>query len=115
MAARRDEQEVLAQERARTQELERQLAARRDDQKLVAQERARTQELERQLAAQQDDQKLVAQERARAQELERQLAARRDTTPHLGRSVEANRSGTADPTPAPATDNNDKPVMPASD
>ena len=78
LAARADEQRLLAQERARTQELEQQLAARADEQKLLAQERARTQELEQQLVARADEQKLLAQERARTQELEQQLAARQN-------------------------------------
>jgi hypothetical protein len=78
LATRQDEQTLLAQERARSQELEQQLATRQDDQKLLAQERARSQELEQQLAARQDDQKLLAQERTRSQELEQQLAARQD-------------------------------------
>ena len=78
LAARGDEQKLLAQERARTQALEQQLAARGDEQKLLAQERARTQALEQQLAALQDEQKALAQERARTQALEQQLAARRD-------------------------------------
>src|SRR5688500_14802816 len=60
------------------QELEQQLAARGDDEKLLAQEWARRQELEQQLAARADDEKLLAQERARCQELEQQLAARAD-------------------------------------
>ncbi|WP_332054117.1 hypothetical protein, partial [Reyranella sp.] len=42
----------------------------------LVQERARSQELEKQLSIHQTDLKLVAQERARNQELERQLAAR---------------------------------------
>ena len=94
-------QESLAQERARRQELEKQLAARAtatscwrrngpapgtrealaargDNDKLLAQERARSQELEKQLAARGDNDKLLAQERARSQELEKQLAARGD-------------------------------------
>jgi len=50
----------LAQERARIQALEKQLAARADEQKLLAQERARTQALEQQLAARQHDQDLRA-------------------------------------------------------
>jgi curved DNA-binding protein CbpA len=78
LAARRDDQELLAQERTRSQGLEQQLAARRNDQELLAQERARSQGLEQQLAARRDDEELLAQERARSQGLEQQLAARRD-------------------------------------
>ena len=78
LAARADEQKLLAQERARSQALERQLAAHEDEQKLLAQERARSQELEQQLAGRADYQKLLAQERARSRELEQQLAARED-------------------------------------
>jgi hypothetical protein len=78
LAARGDEQKLLAQERARAQALERQLAARGDEQKLLAQERARAYALERQLATREDEQKLLAQERVRAQALEHQLATRED-------------------------------------
>src|ERR1700730_9718110 len=69
-------QELLAQERGRSQGFEQQLAARRDDEVLLAQERARSQGLEQQLAARGNDQELLAQERARSQGLEQQLAAR---------------------------------------
>jgi curved DNA-binding protein CbpA len=72
-------QEALAQERVRSQELEKQLAARGDGDKLLAQERARIQNLEKQLAARGDSDKLLAQERTRIQELEKQLAARSDS------------------------------------
>jgi hypothetical protein len=58
----------------------------------LAQERARSQALERQLAAREDEQKLLAQERARTQELERQLAVRGDATPDRGRSTTASPS-----------------------
>jgi Putative peptidoglycan binding domain len=68
----------LAQERARTYALERQLAARADRQKLLAQELARNEELEQRLAAHPDERKLLAEVRARNQELEKQLAARGD-------------------------------------
>ena len=78
LAAREDEQKLLAQERARSQALEQQLAAREDEQKLLAQERTRSQALEQQLAAHEDEQKLLVQERTRSQALKRQLAARRD-------------------------------------
>jgi hypothetical protein len=78
LAAGADERKLLVQERARNQELEQQLAARADEQNLLVQERARTQELEQQLSIRQNDQKLVAQERARNRELEQRLAARGD-------------------------------------
>ncbi len=78
LAARRDDQQLLTQERARSQGLELQLAARRDDQGSLAQERARNQAFEQQLAARQDNQGSLAQERARNQGLEQQLAARLD-------------------------------------
>jgi hypothetical protein len=71
---------ALTQERARSQELEQQLAAHVDDQKLLAKEQARSQELEQQLAARADDQKLLAREQARSRELEQQLARRWDAT-----------------------------------
>jgi hypothetical protein len=79
LTIRENDQKLLVQERARAQQLEQQLAIRENDQKMLAQERARAQELEQQLAARQDSQKLLAQERARAQELEQQLAARQDS------------------------------------
>ena len=106
---------MLTRERARIQALEQQLAAREDEQKLLAQERARNQELEQQLAAREDEQKALTRERARNQALERQLAARRDATPDRGRTATASPSDR--PTlilPAPAPD---KPVtapLPAS-
>jgi hypothetical protein len=78
LAARVEDRELLTQERARIQSLEQQLAAREDERKLLAQERARTQALEQQLAARADERKLLAQERARNQKLEEQLAARQD-------------------------------------
>src|SRR5262249_41843049 len=53
----------------------------RDAQKLLAQERDRNRELERQLAARRDDQKPLAHERARTQELELRFAVRRNATP----------------------------------
>jgi hypothetical protein len=110
-------QELLAQERGRSQGFEQQLAARGNDQELLAQERARSQGLEQQLAARGNDQELLAQERARSQGLEQQLAAQRDTTPGSGRNATASLSDT--PGPAPATDKpattplptRDKPVM----
>jgi hypothetical protein len=76
LAARSNDQELLAQERGRSQGFEQQLAARGNDQELLAQERARSQGLEQQLAARGNDQELLAQERARSQGLEQQLAAR---------------------------------------
>src|SRR5262252_9397773 len=91
-AARGDEQKLLAQERARAQALERQLATREDEQKLLAQERARAQALERQLAARGDEQELLAQERARNQALELQLPVREDTRPDRERKTAASRS-----------------------
>ena len=77
-------QELLAQERIRSQGLEQQLAARRDDEELLAQERARSQGLEQQLAARRNDEELLAQERTR--------------------SATASLSDTSGPTPAPTTD-----------
>ena len=68
----------LVQERARSQELEKQLSIRQNDLKLVAKERARNQELEKQLAARANEQNLLAQERARSQELEKQLSIRQN-------------------------------------
>jgi hypothetical protein len=62
----------LTQEPPRTQALAQQLAARDDEQKLLAQERARTHALAQQLAAREDEQKLLAQERVRTQALEQQ-------------------------------------------
>jgi hypothetical protein len=78
-------QELLAQERARSQALEQQLAARRDDEELLAQERTRSQALEQQLAARRNDEELLAQERTR--------------------SATGSLSDTSGPTPAPTTDN----------
>ena len=78
-------QELLAQERARSQGLEQQLAARRNDEELLAQERARSQGLEQQLAARRNDEELLAQERTR--------------------SATGSLSDTSGPTPAPTTDN----------
>jgi hypothetical protein len=79
IAARGDSDKMLAQERARIQELEKQLAAHSDNGKLLAEERARSQELEKQLGARGDSDRLLAQERTRSQELEKQLAARGDS------------------------------------
>ncbi|SEO79141.1 DnaJ domain-containing protein, partial [Rhodospirillales bacterium URHD0017] len=79
LAARSDDDKLLAQERAHSQELEKQLAARNDIDKLLAQERARSQELEKQLAARGDSDKSLAHERTRSQDLEKQLAARGDS------------------------------------
>jgi hypothetical protein len=70
---------VLANERARIRELERQLAARQGGQDALARESARTKELEQQLAARQSSEQALAQERARTKELERQLAARQSS------------------------------------
>jgi len=81
----------LAQERARIQALEKQLAARADEQKLLAQERARNQALEQQLSIHQNDQKLLAQERARAQALEQQLSMHGASGLRLGVPVLADR------------------------
>jgi hypothetical protein len=78
-------QELLAQERARSQGLEQQLAARRNDEELLAQERTRSQGLEQQLAARRNDEELLAQERTR--------------------SATGSLSDTSGPTPAPTTDN----------
>ena len=78
LAARASEQDLLAQERARSQELEKQLSLRQNDLKLVAQERARNRELEKRLAARAKERDLLAQERARTQELEKQLSVRQN-------------------------------------
>jgi curved DNA-binding protein CbpA len=86
LAARGDSDKLLARERARIEDLEKQLAARGDSDKLLAQERSRIQELEKQLAARGDSDKLLVQERARGQELEKQqLAARSDSDKLLAR------------------------------
>jgi hypothetical protein len=105
-------QELLAEERARNQGLEQQLAARRDDQVLLAQERARGQGLEQQLVARRNDEELLAQESARNQGLAQQLAARRDTTPGRGRNATADTLG---PTPAPTTDKPATTALPTRD
>ena len=76
LSIRQNDLKLVAQERARNQELEKQLAARANEQDLLGQERARSQELEKQLSIRQSGLKLVAQERARNQELEKQLTAR---------------------------------------
>jgi hypothetical protein len=78
LAARASEQDLLAQERARSQELEKQLSLRQNDLKLVGQERARNRELEKRLAARAKERDLLAQERARSQELEKQLSVRQN-------------------------------------
>ena len=78
LAARASEQDLLAQERARSQELEKQLSLRQNDLKLVGQERARNRELEKRLAARAKERDLLAQERARTQELEKQLSVRQN-------------------------------------
>ena len=86
LAARGDSDKLLARERARIEDLEKQLAARGDSDKLLAQERTRIQELEKQRAARGDSDKLLAQERTRIQELEKQqLAARGDSDKLLAR------------------------------
>jgi hypothetical protein len=112
LAARRDDQVLLAQERARGQGLEQQLVARRNDEELLAQERARGQGLEQQLAARRNDEELLAQESARNQGLAQQLAARRDTTPGRGRNATADTLG---PTPAPTTDKPATTALPTRD
>ena len=86
LAARGDSDKLLARERARIEDLEKQLAARGDSDKLLAQERTRIQDLEKQRATRDDSDKLLAQERTRIQELEKQqLAARGDSDKLLAR------------------------------
>src|SRR5260370_197344 len=102
LAARRNDQELLAQERARNQGLEQQLVARRNDQELLAQERARSQGLEQQLAARRDDQELLAQERARNQGLEQQLAAHRDDQKLVAQELAPNQTPEHPPAARPA-------------
>jgi len=97
-------QESLAQERVRRQDLEKQVAARGDGDKLLARERARSQELE----------KLLAWERARSQELEMQLAIRQHATPAHGHNVIASLSDTSHPT-LPPTNESATPPLPRSD
>src|SRR5918993_1421691 len=87
LAARGDSDKLLARERARIEDLEKQLAARGDNDKLLARERARSQELGKQLAARGDNEKLLAQERSRIQELEKQLAARGDNDKLLAQEL----------------------------
>jgi hypothetical protein len=92
--AGRSDQEALVWERARSKELEHQLAVRHVETEALAKERARSkileqrladkeraysQELEQQLAARQGDQEALAQERARSLALERELAKQRYT------------------------------------
>jgi curved DNA-binding protein CbpA len=115
LAARRDDQELLAQERTRSQGLEQQLAARRNDQELLAQERARSQGLEQQLAARRDDQELLAQERARSQGLEQQLVARQDATLGRGHHATASLPATPDPKQAAATHTPPTAPLPTND
>ena len=73
----RRDQEALVWERARSKELEQQLALRYVEKEALAKERARSkileQELEQQLAARQGDQEALTQERARSLALEREL------------------------------------------
>jgi hypothetical protein len=81
----RRDQEALVWERARSKELEQQLALRYVEKEALAKERARSkileQELEQQLAARQGDQAALAQERARGLALERELVELRYTVP----------------------------------
>jgi hypothetical protein len=79
LAVRQVEKEALAKERARSNILEQQLADRQGDQDALAKERAHSQELEQQLAARQGDQEALAQERARSLALERELVKHRYT------------------------------------
>jgi len=83
---RRKDQELLAKERARSNDLGQQrLATRQGDQDALAKERVRTKELEEQLARRQSsEQALVlalARERAHRQALEQELATRREHRP----------------------------------
>jgi hypothetical protein len=82
--ARRD-QEALVWERARSKELEQQLAVRYVEKEALAKERAHNkileQELDRQLVARQGDQEALAQERARSRALEREVVELRYTVP----------------------------------
>jgi len=118
LVARKDEQKLVAQERARSQALEQRLAAREDEQKLVAQERAHNRALEQKLAAREDEQKLLAQERGRSQALELQLAVQRDATPDPGRIATENSSDrmllAPDKPVAAWVPASDKPVMPGN-
>jgi len=76
----------------------------------LAQERARNQALEQQLAAREEERTLLLQERARNQVLELRPAMRRDATPDRGRTDKASPPDRpALMAPAP-----DKPVVPAN-
>jgi hypothetical protein len=81
----RRDQEALVWERARSKELEQQLAVRFVEKEALAKERAHRKilerELEQQLAARQGDQEALAQERARSLALERELMELRYTVP----------------------------------
>jgi curved DNA-binding protein CbpA len=86
------------------------------NQESAAQERARNQELEKQLAAREDNDKQLAEERARNEELEKQPAARRHAMPVDGHNAIASLSDTLPPTPpaAPPTRSNTQ-VMSAAE
>jgi TPR repeat protein len=101
---RRDDQELLEHERVRNQELEQQLAQDRDDQELLERERVRNQELEQQLAQRQDGHELLQQERIRNQELEAKVLALQDLGPSGDRSATANWSKASNRLPVLATD-----------
>jgi len=81
----RRDQEALVWERARSKELEQQLAVRFVEKEALAKERARgkilEQELEQQVAGRQGDQEALAQERARSLALEREVMELRYTVP----------------------------------
>jgi hypothetical protein len=110
LATRGDSDKLLAQERSRSQDLEKQLAARGDSDKLLAQERSRSQDLEKQLAARADSDKLLAQERSRSQDLEQQLAARGDSDRQLAQerarsqALEKQLASRQHPTPGSSQD-----------
>jgi len=103
---RRKDQELLAKERARSNDLEQQrLATRQGDQDALAKERVRTKELEEQLARRQSsEQALVlalARERAHRQALEQELATRANATPGGERDANVRLSAPASDNPAP--------------
>ncbi len=92
-------------------------------QEALAQERLRSQELEKQLAAHGDNEKLLAQERVRSLELEQQLAVSGHASPGPGHGAVASLSDPLHWTPRLATSESattlrlarDTPVIPAVD
>ena len=97
--------------RQRLQQTERRAAT---NQESLARERVRSQDLEQQLAARGDSDKLLARERARSQELEMQLATRQHATAGHGHNVIASLSDTSHPT-LPPTNESATPPLPRSD